>query len=54
MQRDTEEKGKRTKEERERNNNRAIDVHRVSNTYVLNMFVEFVFLQINMHCFLDL
>ena len=39
---------------RKRNNNRTIDLYRESNTYVLNLFVEFGFFPINMHCFLDL
>ena len=42
------------KMKRKRNNNRTIDLYRDSNTYVLNLFVEFGFFPINMHCFLDL
>ena len=37
-----------------RNSNRAIDLYRDSNTYVFNLFVEFRFFPINMHCFLTL
>ena len=39
---------------RKRNNNRTIDLYRNSNTYVLNLFVEYGFFPINMHCLLDL
>ena len=39
---------------RKRHNNRIIDLYRDSNTYVLNLFVEFGFFPMNMQCFLDL
>ena len=38
---------------RKRNSNRAIDLYRDSNTYLSNLFVEFEFVPINMHCFLN-
>ena len=37
-----------------RKNNRTIDLYRVNNTYVLNLFSEFGFVPSNMHHFLDL
>ena len=39
---------------RKRNNNKAIDLYRHSNTYVLKMFGEFEFFPINMQSFFDL
>ena len=48
-------RGKRHKKmRRKRNSNRTIDLYRDSNTYVLNLFVEFGFFPFNMHCLLDL
>ena len=39
---------------RKRNRDRTIDLYRDSNTYVFNLFAEFGFSPINMHCFLNL
>ena len=39
---------------RKRDSNRTIDLYRDSNTYVFNLFVEFGFFPINIHCFFNL